>query len=83
MNQTMMTEGTADCVAALKAGSVALGLETLEVRVRGTDAGTTEEVHPGALVTLSGGGYAKAHQLRGAKVALKLSGYWPVASGTW
>jgi hypothetical protein len=83
MNQTMMTEGAADCVAALAAGSVALGLKTLEVRVRGTDAGTTEEVHPGALVTLSGGGYAKAHQLKGAKVALKLSGYWPVASGTW
>ncbi len=83
MNQTMMTEGAADRVAALAAGSVALGLETLEVRVRGTDAGTTEEVYPGALVTLSGGGYAKAHQLKGAKVALKLSGYWPVASGTW
>lgn len=48
-----------------------------------TDAGTTEEVHPGALVTLSGSGYTKAHQLKGAKVALKLSGYWPVASGAW
>ena len=47
------------------------------------DAGTTEEVHPGALVTLSGSGYTKAHQLKGAQVALKLSGYWPVASGAW
>ena len=47
------------------------------------DAGTTEEVHPGALVTLSGSGYTKAHQLKGAQMALKLSGYWPVASGAW
>ncbi|MCC7279213.1 MAG: hypothetical protein IT487_12980 [Chromatiaceae bacterium] len=48
-----------------------------------TNAGTRVEVRPGALTTLHGNGYAKAHQLKGATIELALSGYWPVATGQW
>ena len=46
-----------------------------------TDAGTRIEVRPGALTTLSGSGYAKAHQLKGATIELAVGGFWPVAMG--
>ena len=46
-----------------------------------TDAGTRIEVRPGALTTLQGGGYAKAHQLKGATIELAVGGFWPVAMG--
>lgn len=45
------------------------------------DASASQEVHPGTVDTLLGCRYAKAQQLKGAKVSLALSGYWPVARG--
>lgn len=45
------------------------------------DTSTSQEVHPGTVDNLLQSGHAKAQQLKGAKVSLALSGYWPVAKG--
>ena len=45
------------------------------------DVSTSQEVHPGTVDTMFGLSYVKAQQLKGAKVSLALSGYWPVARG--
>ena len=46
-----------------------------------TDAGGSTELRPGSLCVLSGSGYGKDKQFKGAKANLSISAYFPVAVG--
>lgn len=47
-----------------------------------SDAGGSQEVRPGELITASGFGYGKDKQLKGARVNVSLRVYYPITSGT-
>jgi hypothetical protein len=46
-----------------------------------TDVNGSDEIRPGDICVISGSGYAKDKLFKGAKIALSLSTYFPVATG--
>ena len=46
-----------------------------------TDAGGSGEIRPGALSAINGSGWEKEKKFKGAKAALSIRAYWPVATG--